>query len=117
MRYAPTKRIKPWFYSLAPTRLGLSPTSAAAAATVVTAVVVLWVTVRRSRRQISDSSSELHEIKPGKHFACFLRHYKREAGTEARLVKKYLTEILASRASTKELFLDSGESLFHPRLP
>ena len=79
----------------------LLPTTAAAAAAVATAVVVLWVTVRRSRRQISDSSSELLGNKPGKRFACFLSHYKREAGTEARLVRKYLTEILESRASSK----------------
>ena len=83
----------------------LLPTTAAAAAVVATAVVVLWVTVRRSRRRLSDSSSG-----PGKRFACFLSHYKREAGTEARLVK----DRLASKASTKELFLDSGEQLFHP---
>ena len=57
---------------------------------------------------------ELHGIEPGKRFACFLSHYKREAGPEARLVKNELKEILASRASTKELFLDSGERLFHP---
>ena len=93
----------------------LLPTAAAAAA-VATAVIVLWVTVRRSRRQISDSSSKLREQTRHKRFACFLSHYKREAGTEARLVKKYLTEILASRASTKELFLDSGEQLSHQLL-
>ena len=80
----------------------LLPTAAAAAA-VATAVIVLWVTVQRSRLQISDSSS--------KNFG-----NKREAGTEARLVKKYLTEILAPKEPTTEMFLDSGGSLFHPNL-
>ena len=94
----------------------LLPTAAAAAAAVATAVIVLWVTVRRSRRQISDSSSKNFGNKPGKRFACFLSHYKREAGTEARLVKKYLMEILAPKESTTELFLDSGGSLFPPNL-
>ena len=82
----------------------LLPTTAAAAAAVATAVVVLWVTVRRSRRQISDSSSELLGNKPGKRFACFLSHYKQEAGTEARLVKQMLAPLIK-----KDSFLDSGK--------
>ena len=61
-------------------------------------------------QQIRSSSVAQLALHPHqqKRFSCFLSHYKREAGTEARLVKMKLKEILASKASTKELFLDSG---------
>ena len=40
----------------------------------------------------------------GKRFSSFLSHFKREAGTEARLVQMHL----GSQAE-KEIFLDSGQ--------
>ena len=42
----------------------------------------------------------------GKRFSSFLSHFKREAGTEARLVQLQLKDILKSE--DKEVFLDSG---------
>ena len=45
--------------------------------------------------------------KKGKRFAGFLSHYKRECGTEARLVQDRLKNILPSG---QDMFLDSGKS-------
>ena len=43
----------------------------------------------------------------GKQYAVFLSHYKREAGTEARLVQQNLSQLL--RKYNNHVFLDSGE--------
>ena len=42
-----------------------------------------------------------------KRFAAFLSHFKRECGTEARLVHQYLQRILPPE---DEVFIDSGEA-------
>ena len=42
-----------------------------------------------------------------KQYAVFLSHYKREAGTEARLVQQNLSQLL--RKYNNHVFLDSGE--------
>ena len=43
----------------------------------------------------------------GKQYAVFLSHYKREAGTEARLVQQNLSQLLHTQYN--HVFLDSGE--------
>ena len=43
----------------------------------------------------------------GKRFASFLSHFKRECGTEARLVQVQLKQILPENMN--DVFLDSGE--------
>ena len=54
------------------------------------------------------SSAPEPEPKPkGKRFAGFLSHYKRECGTEARLVQDRLKNILPCG---QDVFLDSGKS-------
>ena len=45
---------------------------------------------------------------PGKRFASFLSHFKRECGTEARLVQLQLKQILPG--DNNDVFLDSGEA-------
>ena len=85
----------------------LLPTTAVAAAAAM-AVVMLWVTVRRSSRRLSGSSSELRGRHSGKNFACFLGHYKREVETEA-LGEEMPEEILASAAPKNSLVYTDRE--------
>ena len=59
-----------------------------------------------SQSEPKGSASESEPTpKTGKRFAGFLSHYKRECGTEARLVHKELRDILPAG---KDMFLDSG---------
>ena len=60
-----------------------------------------------SKPEAKSSASEPEPTPKGKRFAGFLSHYKRECGTEARLVQDRLKNIL-SRG--QDVFLDSGKS-------
>ena len=60
-----------------------------------------------SKPEAKSSASEPEPTPKGKRFAGFLSHYKRECGTEARLVQQNLKNILPSG---QDVFLDSGKS-------
>ena len=60
-----------------------------------------------SKPEAKSSTSEPAPTPKGKRFAGFLSHYKRECGTEARLVQDRLKNILPSG---HDVFLDSGKS-------
>ena len=60
-----------------------------------------------SKPEAKSSASEPEPTPKGKRFAGFLSHYKRECGTEARLVQVELKNILPSG---QDVFLDSGKS-------
>ena len=62
----------------------------------------------RSARVIQQQQQPGENPPSGKRFSSFLSHFKREAGTEARLVQLQLKQILKSE--DKEVFLDSGAS-------
>ncbi len=73
-------------------------------AAVLAATVVVVLTVRRSRR--AEGSSPCGDGKKRRGFRCFLSHFKREAGTEARLVQQNLRHLLPPG---DECFLDSDD--------
>ena len=85
-----------------PERTNTSPNTTAATATTA-AEEDLKEQRTPGRRTVSPPPPEVHKQK---RFSCFLSHYKREAGTEARLVK----QILAPHIK-KDLFLDSGMNM------
>ena len=60
-----------------------------------------------SRTASGGRSARILQQHPKKRFSSFLSHFKREAGTEARLVQMQLREILESE---KDIFLDSGRA-------
>ena len=60
-----------------------------------------------SKPEAKSSASEPEPKPKEKRFAGFLSHYKRECGTEARLVQEKLKNILPSG---QDVFLDSGKS-------
>ena len=65
------------------------------------------VVAAESKPEAKSSASEPEPTPKGKRFAGFLSHYKRECGTEARLVQVELKNILSSG---QDVFLDSGKS-------
>jgi hypothetical protein len=64
----------------------------------------------RSGRVIQQQQQPGENPSSSKRFSSFLSHFKREAGTEARLVQLQLKQILKSEDKDKEVFLDSGSS-------
>ena len=60
-----------------------------------------------SKPEAKSAASEPEPTPKGKRFAGFPSHYKRECGTEARLVQQNIKNILSSG---QDVFLDSGKS-------
>ena len=61
-----------------------------------------------SLQSVDDEAGTNTTTRTRKRYAGFLSHYKREAGTEARLVQQNLSQILPGQNS--HVFLDSGKN-------